>query len=131
VNRLSLVGNLTRDPALRFLPDGTAVCDLRLAVDGMGEQSPLYIDVTTFGAQATACTDHLAKGRQVAFDGRLVYREWQAEDGTKRSRHSGVGRVEFLGAATKGNAPADPDEGIEAEPTAPAVAKRRVRTAKK
>ena len=131
MNRLSLVGNLTRDPALRFLPDGTAVCDLRLAVDGMGEQSPLYIDVTTFGAQATACTDHLAKGRQVAFDGRLVYREWTAEDGTKRSRHSGAGRIEFLGAAAAGNTPADPDDSVEAGRTAPVVAKRRVRTAKK
>jgi single-strand DNA-binding protein len=131
VNRLSLVGNLTRDPALRFLPDGTAVCDLRLAVDGMAEQAPLYIDVSTFGAQAKACTDHLAKGRQVAFDGRLVYREWQAEDGTKRSRHSGVGRIEFLGHLANGDAPADPDEGTEPEPAAPATAKRRTTTAKK
>jgi single-strand DNA-binding protein len=124
MNRLSLVGNLTRDPELRTLPDGTAVCDLRLAVDGMGDQSPLYIDVATFGPQAKACTEYLAKGRQVAFDGRLTYREWVAEDGTKHSRHSGVGRIEFLGAAAKAAVPA------ETPPVAPVTARRHVKTAK-
>ena len=130
MNRLTLVGNLTRDPELRFLPDGKPVCDLRLAVDGIGDQSPLYITVATFGPQAKACADHLAKGRQVGFDGHLVYRQWVAEDGTKRDRHTGIGRIEFLGAAAKGNVPTDPDEGTEAQPTAPVTARRRVKPAK-
>jgi single-strand DNA-binding protein len=99
MNNLSLVGNLTRDPVLRYTPSGEAVCDLRIAVDALGDTPPLYLDLATFGPQAEACTRHLAKGRQIALTGRLVYHEWQAPDGTFRSRHSAVGRVEFLGAA--------------------------------
>src|SRR5690349_7170863 len=65
MNSLSLVGNLTRDPVLRFTPDGTAVCDLRVAVDAVGDTPPLYLDLATFGPQAQACAEHLAKGRQI------------------------------------------------------------------
>jgi single-strand DNA-binding protein len=113
MNSVSLVGNLTRDPVLRVTPAGEPVCDLRIAVDGGGDTPPLYLDLATFGPQAEACTKYLAKGRQIAFAGRLVYREWQAPDGTKRSRHSAVGRVEFLGAvaAAQPGEPADTDTG--------------------
>lgn len=97
MNSLSLVGNLTRDPVLRHTPGGDPVCDLRIAVNAVGDTPPLYLDLATFGAQAEACAEHLAKGRQIAFIGRLVYREWKADDGSTRSRHSAVGRVEFLG----------------------------------
>ena len=94
VNSITLVGHLTRDPVLRSLPDGRPVCDMRLAVNDRDEQ-PLFIDVATFGASADACAKYLTKGRQLAVTGRLSYREWQAEDGSKRSKHEVTGRVAF------------------------------------
>ena len=86
VNSVALVGNLTSDPELRSLPDGRSVCDLRLAVNDQSDQPPLFIDVATFGASAEACAKYLSKGRAIAVMGRLVYREWEAQDGSKRSR---------------------------------------------
>jgi len=97
VNTVTLVGQLTGDPVLRQLPDGRSVCDLRLAVNHQRDQPPLFIDVATFGPGADACAEYLAKGRAVAVTGRLVYHEWQADDGSKRSKHQVVGRVTFGG----------------------------------
>jgi single-strand DNA-binding protein len=97
LNSVTLVGQLTDDPELRSLPDGRSVCNLRLAVNDQREQ-PLFIDVATFGPGAEACAEFLSKGRSVGVTGRLVLREWQAKDGSKRSKHSVVGRVAF-GAA--------------------------------
>ena len=85
INSLTLAGNLTSDPVLRTLPDGRSVCDMRLAVNDERGQPPLYIDVATFGASAEACAKYLTKGRSAAVTGRLLYREWEAEDGNKRS----------------------------------------------
>ena len=95
VNTVTLVGQLTTNPVLRELPDGGSVCDLRLAVNDRRGQPPMFIDVSTFGPSATACAQYLAKGRQVAVTGRLVRDEWQAKDGTKRSKHQVVGTVSF------------------------------------
>ena len=97
VNVVTLVGRLTADPVLRALPDGQSVCDLQLAVNDQKDQPPLFVDVATFGKAADACAEHLAKGRQVAVTGRLVYHEWETKDGNKRSKHSVVGRVSFGG----------------------------------
>jgi single-strand DNA-binding protein len=97
LNVVCLVGQLTADPELRELPDGRSVCDLRLAVNDQREQPPLFVDVATFGPAAEACAKHLAKGRAVAVTGRLVYQEWQAKDGSKRSKHHVIGRVTFGG----------------------------------
>ncbi len=114
MNNTSLVGRLTRDPELRDMGESDRkVCELRIAVDG-GKHDPLYIDVETFDRQAEACAEHLAKGRQVAVSGRLRYREWEAGDGSKRSKHSVIGRVEFLGKPTDGvPASAEPANGEE------------------
>lgn len=118
MNRLTLVGRLTRDPELRSLEDGNSVCELRLAVDGVGDQPPLFLDVATFGRQADACAEHLSKGRQVSFDGRLVFREWKAQDGSPRSKHSAIGRVGFLDAKPSRGANGDQgdqhDDPVEA-----------------
>ena len=113
MNTVNLIGRLTRDPQLRTLPSNQSVCEMRIAVDNgqnrEGEdREPTFVDVSTFGPQADACAKYLARGRQVAVEGRLVYREWQAEDGSKRSKHSVLGRVDFLGApkdAANGAAP--------------------------
>jgi len=97
VNAVTLVGHLTADPILKQLDGDRKVCNLRLAVNDQKDQPPLFIDVATFGSQADACAKYLAKGRAVAVTGRLVYREWEAEDGTRRSRHHVIGRVQFGG----------------------------------
>ena len=95
VNQVTLVGNLTADPVIKQLDEDRKVCQLRLAVNDVKDQ-PMFIDVATFGAQAEACAKYLTKGRAVAVTGRLVYREWD-ENGTRRSRHHVVGRVQFGG----------------------------------
>lgn len=109
MNTVNLIGRLTRDPELRTMGEtDRSVCELRLAVDqgvdGSGDKrDPLYIDVSTFDRQAAACAEHLSKGRQVAVSGRLVYREWTGDDNNKRSKHSVIGRVEFLGGKPQGS----------------------------
>ena len=97
VNAVTLVGNLTADPVLRTIDEHRKVCDLRLAVNDHNDQPPLFIDVATFGSHAEACAKHLAKGRAIAVTGRLIYREWVADDGTRRSKHAVVGHVQFGG----------------------------------
>ena len=79
VNSVTLVGRLTADPVLKQLDENRKVCDLRLAVNDQRNQPPLFIDVATFGASAEACAKYLAKGRQIAVTGRLIYREWEAD----------------------------------------------------
>ena len=95
MNSLNLVARLTKDPSFRTLPDGRAVCEMRVAVSNGRDQPPLYLDLATFGTHAEACAQYLAKGREIRFSGRLVYREWTAADGSKHSKHSAIGRVEF------------------------------------
>ena len=116
MNQVNLIGRLTRDPELRKLGDSDRdVCELRLAVDNGksregADRDATFVDVATFDAPARACVEHLTKGRQVAVSGRLVYREWEADGGSKRSKHSVIGRVEFLGSAngSKSNGKAEP-----------------------
>ncbi len=91
LNRVTLVGRLTRDPELRHSGGGDPICSIRLAVSSRardesgnwGDKSN-YFDVTVFGRQAQTAADYLAKGRRIGVDGRLSWREWQAQDGTKR-----------------------------------------------
>ena len=91
INRVVLTGNLTRDPELRSTASGTSVCSLRLACNtrrknsaGEWEDKPNYFDVTVWGAQGENCARFLAKGRPVAIDGRLEWREWDARRHGKR-----------------------------------------------
>jgi single-strand DNA-binding protein len=107
VNSITLVGHLTSDPVLRSLDDGRKVCDMRLAVNDQRDQPPLFIDVATFGPSAEACARYLAKGRQIAVTGRLIYREWEADDGSRRSKHAVIGRVRFGGRPNGQNAEGD------------------------
>jgi single-strand DNA-binding protein len=111
INRVILTGNLTRDPELRNLPSGTAVCSLRLAVntrrkDQSGEwvDKANFFDITVWGAQGENCAQYLAKGRPVAVDGRLEYREWEdRETGAKRNAVQIVAdSVQFLGGREDG-----------------------------
>jgi single-strand DNA-binding protein len=93
IAHVTLVGNLTRDPELRQTPSGTSVCQLGVAVnssykDGSGQwvEKPNFFDVVVWGAQGENCAKYLSKGRQVAVDGRLDQRSWEAQDGGKRSK---------------------------------------------
>jgi single-strand DNA-binding protein len=107
VNVVVITGNLTRDPELRHTGGGTAVCELRVAVNSSRkngqtnewEDKANYFDVTVWGAQGENCATYLAKGRPVAVEGRLDWREWEAKDGGKRQAVSIVAKsVQFLGS---------------------------------
>lgn len=116
MNSIQLIGRLTADPELRFTANGTEVCKFRLAVnryDGGAD----YIDVVTFKRQAEVCAEHLAKGRMVGVSGRLSHSEWQADDGSKRSKHEVVAEsVDFLGdrSRTDGDNGPAPDVPVAA-----------------
>lgn len=104
INRVTLVGRLTRDPELRHLPSGQAVLQLGLAVNGRQRDDggnwidkPNFFDVKVFGNQAESLSQHLAKGRRVGIDGRLDWSSWEAQDGGKRSKVEVVAfQVQFL-----------------------------------
>jgi single-strand DNA-binding protein len=106
VNVVVITGNLTRDPELRHTGGGTAVCELRVAVNSRRKEGqewvdkPNYFDVTVWGAQGENCANYLSKGRPVAVEGRLDWREWEAKDGSgKRQAVSIVANsVQFLGS---------------------------------
>ncbi|HZK73769.1 MAG TPA: single-stranded DNA-binding protein [Clostridia bacterium] len=96
MNRYIGTGRLTKDPDLRSLPSGTSVCELRLAVDGMGRNNEVgYVNVSVYGASGEAAARVLSKGWKVAVDGRLQWGEWEV-DGAKRHDYTVVGFVEFL-----------------------------------
>ena len=105
INRVVLTGNLTRDPELRSTNSGMSVCSLRIATntrqkDASGEWGDRahYFSVTVFGAQGENCARFLSKGRPVAIDGRLQWREWQTQEGAKRESVEIVAEsVQFLG----------------------------------
>jgi single-strand DNA-binding protein len=112
INSVVLVGNLTRDPELRHTSSGMAVCSLRIAVNtrrkdsatGQWGEKPNYFDVTVWGQQGESCAQYLSKGRQVGVQGRLEWREWDAQDGTKRQAVEVVAdSVQFLGSRAEGD----------------------------
>ena len=106
INRVILTGRLTRDPELRSLPSGMSVCSLRLAFNtrkkdpstGEWGEKGNFIDVTIWGRQGELAAQYLTKGRAVALDGRLEWREWQDQQGNNRQTIEVVAdNVEFLG----------------------------------
>jgi single-strand DNA-binding protein len=109
INRVVITGNLTADPDLRNLQSGTAVCKLRVAVNtrrksagGDWEDKPNYFDVTVWGKHGENCARYLAKGRPVAIDGRLEWREWETKEGGKRQAVEIVAdTVQFLSSGDR------------------------------
>jgi single-strand DNA-binding protein len=125
LNKVFLIGNLTRPPELRYTPSGTAVADLRLAVNrnyttqgGDKREETCFLTVVVWGKQAETCGANLRKGRAVLVEGHLQQRSWETPEGQKRSRHEVVAeRVQFLGSRNGQGGQASP-----AEPeTAPAA----------
>jgi single-strand DNA-binding protein len=118
MNNVNLIGRLTRDPEPDETKGGTAVCRMRLAVprrkkDGK-DQGAVFVNVVAYGGQATASTEYLTKGRQVAVTGRLEYREWTGQDGSPHSIHEVVAdHVEFLAQPSGTAATPAPEDGGE------------------
>ncbi|MFW2330747.1 MAG: single-stranded DNA-binding protein [Nitrospinota bacterium] len=109
LNKVCLIGNLTRDPELRYTPSGVAIARFGLAMnrkykagDELKEEVT-FVDIVVWGKQGESCSEYLAKGRQVAIDGRISYSSWETNEGTKRSKHEVVAeRVIFLGSKSDG-----------------------------
>jgi len=126
LNKVLLIGNLTRDPELRFTPSGLAIARFGLAVnrrsksqDGTQREEVLFIDVEAYGKQAELCSQYLAKGRCVYVGGRLKLDQWEGKDGQKQSRMKVVlEEVQFLSprdvsAPPKGAAKEAPPAEVE------------------
>lgn len=123
INVVVITGNLTKDPELKTTGGGTAVCAMRIAVnsrrkDGSSGEwidKPNYFDVVAFGGQGQSCANYLSKGRAVAVEGRLDWREWEAQDGSKRQAVQIIANnVQFLGS---GDSSGQRKETPESSPT--------------
>jgi len=122
LNKVFLIGNLTRPPELRYTPSGTAVADLRLAVNrnyttqgGEKREETCFLTVVVWGKQAETCGEYLDKGSPILVEGRLQARDWETKDGQKRTVIEVVAeRVQFMGRAKAAAAPAaGPPEAVE------------------
>lgn len=123
INRVVLIGRLTRDPELRALQSGASVCSLRLAcnssrrdADGEYQERPNYFDVSVFGAQGESVERYMRKGSRVAVDGRLEWREWEGADEQRRQAVSIVAEsVQFLDspAGSNGQVEGEALDGLE------------------
>ncbi len=109
-NKVLLMGNLTRDPDLRFISNGNAVCNLGLAVNRKYKSGDewktdvCFVDVTVWGKTAENCAEYLSKGRPVFIEGRLQLDEWETDDGQKRTKLKVVAdNVQFLSGKDEGN----------------------------
>lgn len=110
LNKVMLIGNLTRDPEVRHTPKGTAVGDLSMAInqsykgqDGQIREEVCYVDVVTWGRQAETCKEYLSKGSPIFVEGRLQLDQWETKEGEKRSRlRVRAERIQFLGRGKGG-----------------------------
>lgn len=129
VNVVVITGNLTRDPELRSTGGGTSVCEMRVAVnsrrkDGQSGQwvdKPNFFDVVVFGAQADNCATYLQRGRPVAIEGRLDWREWEAKDGSGKRQAVQIiaNSVQFLGSRDGGGSAPNDNGGGRQQPYSP------------
>ena len=122
LNKVILLGNLTRDPELRYAPNGTAVARFGLAVNtqrgGPGpderKEEVCFVDIVAFGRQAETASEYLSKGRPALVEGRLQWRSWEGQDGQKRSKHEVIAeRIQFM--------PRGREEGMERTNPAPGM----------
>jgi single-strand DNA-binding protein len=123
INRVVLVGRLTKDPELRALPSGLSVCNLRVAcsstrrdAEGDYHEKPNYFDVSVFGASAESVSRYTRKGSRIAIDGRLEWQEWETSDQQKRQAVSVVANtVLFLDSPGERHDGEQGDEGAVGE----------------
>jgi single-strand DNA-binding protein len=111
VNKVMLLGNLTRDPELRYTPQGAAVCEFALALNrvytnkqtGQRVEEVSYIDIVAWGRTGELCAEYLKKGRQAFIEGRLTQDRWESQDGKKMSKVRVTAEsVQFLGSRPPG-----------------------------
>ncbi len=124
LNKVFLMGNLTRDPKLSYTPNQTPVCELGLAVnrrwtgqDGQPHEEVTFVDCSAFARAAETLSKYLHKGRPVFIEGRLKLDQWEAQDGTKRSKMRVIiENFQFIDsrpAGAGGDAAAAPDDAGE------------------
>jgi single-strand DNA-binding protein len=110
-NKVILLGNLTRDPELRYTPQGSAVCEFALALNyqytnkqtGQKVEEVSFIDIVAWGKTGEICAEYLKKGRQVMVEGRLKQDRWEAQDGKKMSKvRVTAENVQFVGSRPAG-----------------------------
>ena len=110
-NKVILLGNLTRDPELRYTPQGSAVCEFALALNyvytnkqtGQKVEEVSFIDIVAWGKTGEICAEYLKKGRQVMIEGRLKQDRWEAQDGKKMSKvRVTAENVQFVGSRPAG-----------------------------
>ncbi len=134
-NKVILVGNLTRDPQLSYTANNMAIAEFGIAVnhrrrtaDGQQKEEAMFIDCKVFSKQAEIFCQYMAKGRPVLIEGRLELRQWQSQDGQKRSKHGViVENFQFLGAGAPDGGPglrrapqaAGPQHGMGEEQPSP------------
>jgi single-strand DNA-binding protein len=126
-NKVILIGNLTRNPEVRYTPNGTPVTSFGLAINRRFRQAEdlreevCYIDIVVFGKQAEHCGQYLSKGNGVIVDGRLQQRRWETEDGQKRSKHEVVAQtITFLPKRSEAATESAPTEDPQYEYEEPA-----------
>jgi single-strand DNA-binding protein len=123
-NKVFLLGNLTRDPQLSYMPSQTPVVDFGLAVnrrwtgqDGNSREETCFVDCRAFGRNAENINKYCRKGRQLFVEGRLTFDTWTAQDGTKRSKHRvTVQTFQFVGGAPGAGAAAAEQDEVRHEP---------------
>lgn len=124
-NKVILMGNLTRDPELKYLPSGNSVANFGLAMNerytdrqtGEQKESPCFVEVAAWGRQAEIVNEYLSKGSPVFLEGSLKFDSWEADDGTKRNKLSVTAfRIQLIGGRR------DSDEGGGYTDAAPAAA---------
>jgi len=131
-NKVILLGNLTRDPQLSYLPSQTPVCEFGLAVnrryrtnDGQQRDETCFVDCQTYGKQAETINQYMQKGRPLLVEGRLRFSQWEDKDGQKRSKlRVVVENFQFLGGGGGGGGGQRGGEGAgprdtDAPPPAP------------
>jgi len=132
LNRVFLMGRLTRDPEVRYTPSGTAVADLGVAVterykdrDGNWQEKPVFVDVVVWGRQAETSAEYLFKGSPLFIEGRLQLDQWENQSGEKRSKlRVRADQVSFLGAPRRPGDSVAPDRPVGAAQGSSAVSEQ-------
>jgi single-strand DNA-binding protein len=122
LNKVLLMGNLTRDPEVKYTPKGTAVGDLAIAIndsykaqDGTIKETVTYVDIEVWGRTAENCKQYLTKGRPIFVEGQLRLDQWETPQGEKKSRMKvRADRVQFLGGGGAGGGGGRPAGGAPA-----------------
>jgi single-strand DNA-binding protein len=115
LNKVLLIGNLTRDPELRYSPSGTAVAKFGLATnrihkgqDGEKKEEVCFVDIVAFGKMAEFCTNYFSKGKPIFIEGRLQFSTWETPEGQKRSKLEVIAEgMQFVGGPKTGEGVAD------------------------